>query len=155
MLKKPIIQPAMLPAIPATRQAKRVAPRMNRDDRAGPNWFMGRPTRGAGRELALDWPRQHLLQPRLHARPLRIDHAEPDAMPDPAGGRDDVVAERPLLLAADPQHRVTRLLVERVGLQLHPHAAERLEGVPQHQILRLSIDWRPLPRFGHPRPADL
>ena len=49
----------------------------------------------------------------------------------------------------------SRALVAGVGLELDPDAAERLEGVRQHQQLRLDVDAAAPGRRVEPGPADL
>ena len=52
-------------------------------------------------------------------------------------------------------HRAARALVAGVGLQLDPDAAERLEGVREHQQFRLDVDPGPPHRRVEPGPTDL
>src|SRR5690606_39472452 len=69
--------------------------------------------------------------------------------------RDHVAAERAFLARTDAQHRAARPLVQRVRLELDAVAAEQLERVAQHQVLRLRVRGRALERRRDPRPADL
>ena len=48
-----------------------------------------------------------------------------------------------------------RALVPRVRLELDPHGAQLVEGVGQHELLRLDVDPGPPGRRCQPRPADL
>jgi hypothetical protein len=93
-------------------------------------------TRGNRRSI------QQSLQPRLHRRPFAVDDAEVHAVPAPSIRHDHVVAKDAFLGRADAQQRGARAGVQRVGLELDPEQAERLEGVQQHEILRFGVDHR-------------
>ena len=60
-----------------------------------------------------------------------------------------------LELRRQGRHRPARALVARVRLQLDAEAAERLEGVLEHEQLRLDVDAGRPDLGGEPRPADL
>ena len=67
---------------------------------------------------------------RLESGPFVVGDAEVDAVANPSPGHDHVVAKGALLGSADAHQRLPRSGVERVGLELHPDAAQGLEGVP-------------------------
>jgi hypothetical protein len=56
---------------------------------------------------------------------------------------------------SDALQRGSRLLVQAIGLELHPDAAERLERVTQQHRLGLRVDRRALPARRYPGPPDL
>src|SRR5713226_2832768 len=85
-------------------------------------------------------PREFFFKPRFHRQPLGIDDAEIDRMPDAGGGADHVIAEDAFFLGAEAEDSVPRALVQRVGLEFDADAAERLEGVTQHQVLGFGVD---------------
>jgi hypothetical protein len=95
------------------------------------------------------------LQRCPNVRPLAVDDAVVGGVAHPAVGHDHVIAEDPFEPGADAQQRRSRRLVEGVGLELHPPAAEGVERVAQHQELGLAVGARSLERLGHPCPADL
>ena len=66
----------------------------------------------------------------LDTGPFAVDDAEIDAVANPSLGHDHVVAKGAFLGSADARQRLPRSGVERVGLELHPDAAQGLEGVP-------------------------
>ena len=70
-------------------------------------------------------------------------------------GHDRVAPEDALERRADAGQRVARALVARVGLELDPVGAERLERVGQLEQLRLAVRAGPLERAADPGPADL
>src|SRR3546814_3091347 len=81
--------------------------------------------------------------------------AEINAVAHAPGRGLHVPAEDPFLGRTDALQRAPRLVVERIGLELDAHQAQRLERVAQHQILRFSVDRRALMRRRQPGPADL
>src|SRR5438876_2788853 len=106
--------------------------------------------------MSLFWRISELFfKAHFHRRPLRIDDAVINRVPDAAARGDHVIAEGAFLLGADPRDGLARALVQRVSLEFDADAAQRLEGVPQHQVFRLAVDSGALPRAGDPRPADL
>jgi len=64
------------------------------------------------------------------------------------------MAQDALLPGADTLNRVARAPVHRIRLQLDSHAPQRLEGMAQHQKLRLRVDGRALPRARDPGRSD-
>src|SRR3546814_13871363 len=79
--------------------------------------------------------------------------AEINAVAHAPGRGLHVPAEDPFLGRTDALQRAPRLVVERIGLELDAHQAQRLERVAQHQILRFSVDPRvliPPPQPGPP-----
>src|SRR5439155_23430009 len=91
----------------------------------------------------------------LYLRPLAVHDAEHRGVARHAAVAGLVAAQDSLERAADPQHRVPRALVARVGLELDAPAAPDLEGMAQHQELGLGVDVTALERAPDPRPADL
>src|SRR5215475_7343162 len=91
----------------------------------------------------------------LDAGPFVAGDAEIDAMTNPPAGHDHVVAKDAFLGGANARQGLPRLRVERVGLELHPDAAQGFEGMTQLQVFRLGVDSGPLPGRGHPGAADL
>ena len=109
-------------------------------------WFSSTPS-GRRRPTAGDHGRiaasaaQRFLEASLDRRPLVVDHAVPGGVPDAAAGHDHVLAEDPLERRADAEQGRPRLLVVRVGLELDPPAAERLERVARASAAS-PRDWR-------------
>ena len=92
------------------------------------------------------WRLTHLLfQPGLHFRPLRVDHAEVNGIAQPPVPTQHVLSKNAFLDRADAQNRITRLLIQRVRLQLHANASQSFEGMPQHQVLRFGVHHGALP----------
>ena len=92
---------------------------------------------------------------RPNSGPFVVDDTKIDTMANPPAGHDHVIAKRAFLGGADARQRLPRLRVERIGLELHPDAAQGLEGVPQLQVFRFGVDGGPLPSRGNSGPADL
>jgi len=97
---------------------------------------------------------QHSLQPSLHRRPLLIDNAEVNRIPNAPALRHHVLAKRAFLDSPQPQNRAPRTLIQRIGLQFHAVRPQRFERMPQHQVLGFGIHRGALPRPANPRPAD-
>jgi hypothetical protein len=85
-------------------------------------------------------------------QPLLIDNAELNRMPHPPSS---CACGTCPLHRPQPQDRPPRSLVQRIRLQFQPHRAQRLERMPQHQVLRFRIHRRALPAPPHPGPANL
>ena len=66
----------------------------------------------------------------LHGRPLIIDEREPGVVAVWAAARQHLLPRDAFKLRADTQHRVARLLVARICLQLDAPAPEHLETMP-------------------------
>lgn len=73
-----------------------------------------------------------LLQWSFHRRPLGMDDAVVDGVPDVAGGSNHVIAEGGFLFRPSAQESLARRLVARLRLELEAQAAGGSEGVPQH-----------------------
>ena len=71
--------------------------------------------------------------------PLVVEHAVPGRVAALAAADEHVLAVDALELRRQRRHRAARALVARVGLQLDAEAAESLEGVLEHQQLRLDV----------------
>jgi len=76
-------------------------------------------------------------------------------MTNPPSGHNHVVTKSAFLSGTNARQCLPGIGVERVGLELHPDAAQGLEGVPQLQVSRVGIDGRPLSGRGNPGAADL
>ena len=92
---------------------------------------------------------------RLNSGPFVVDDTEIDTMANPPTGHDHVVAKGAFLGGANARQRLPRFGVERIGLELHPDAAQGLEGVTQLEVFRFRVDGGPLPGRGNPGPTDL
>src|SRR3954447_1843407 len=103
----------------------------------------------------LSQPRQPLLQPRLHLRPLLVQDAVEHRVADGAVRADLVFAEHPFAPGAELLDGPLALQVVAIGRELDPQGAQVLEGVPQQQELALRIDAGPLEGLGDPGAADL
>ena len=79
-----------------------------------------------------------------HPRPLGIQNAIVGRVPEAAGGCHHVLAEDSLELRSDPEHRVARLLVQGVCLELDTDAVPHLESMAQHEELGLAVHPCPL-----------
>src|SRR4029079_7570260 len=94
-------------------------------------------------------------QPALDRRPLLVEHGVPGAVAVLSVADEHVLAVDALERRAHRLHRAAGAVVPRVGLQLDPATAPDLEGMAQHEQLRLDVH-SGAPRIGmEPRPADL
>ncbi len=99
--------------------------------------------------------RQAALQVGAHRGPIVVDHAVEGGVAHTDARHQHVLAKDALELGGERGHRGARALVASVGLELHPHTSEVLEGVAEHQELRLDVRARPPGRRREPGPADL
>src|SRR5689334_16207992 len=90
-----------------------------------------------------------------HRRPLRLQDGEGGGVANGPVAGGTRRAEDAVEAGPEPQDRVARALVARVGHQAHTMHALDIERVSQHQELRLRVDRSPLGGGGQPRPADL
>jgi hypothetical protein len=91
----------------------------------------------------------------LNAEPLVLGDAEIDAVANPPIGHEHVVAKSAFFGGANTRQRLPGCGVERVGFELHPDAAQGLEGMTQLQVFCLRVDSGPLPGWGDLGAADL
>ena len=95
------------------------------------------------------------LQRGLHRGPVVVDHRVPGGVAPLAAADDHVPAVDALELRRDRGQSSAGTFVLRVGLELDPPRAERLEGVAQEQVLGLGVRAGAPRRRVHPRVADL
>src|SRR5712691_2515458 len=72
-----------------------------------------------------------LFEMRLDCRPVLTRDAEIDTVTDAPTRHHHMITKRPLLNCPNTGERLTRLCVERVGLELHTDAVQRLKGVTE------------------------
>src|SRR5438477_3663812 len=106
-----------------------------------------------GRMLATR--REAPFEVRLHLGPLVVDDRVVGRVAHVAVLDQHVLAEDPLELRGKSGERRPGALVARVRLELDAHAAEPLEGVPQHQQLCLDVRARTPVGARKPSVADL
>ena len=100
-------------------------------------------------------PGRRAVSPTLDRRPLVVRDRVPGAVAVLAAAHEHVLAVDALERRAHRLHRAARALVARVGLELDTAASPGLEGVAEHQELRLDVDARAPGGRVEPRPADL
>src|SRR6188472_1705491 len=105
---------------------------------------------GGGR-LVPQTPRQAALD----RRPLVVEHRVPGAVAVLSAADEHVLAVDTLEHRAHRLHRAAGAVVPRVGLQLDPATAPDLEGMAQHEQLRLDVHSGAPGIRMEPRPADL
>src|SRR5215471_12493422 len=66
-----------------------------------------------------------------------------------------MIAQRTLLPGPQAQDSVSGAFVQRIGFELDADASQAFEGVAKHQVLRLGVHRRSLPRASDPGPPDL
>src|SRR6478736_6598944 len=86
---------------------------------------------------------QPLLEPRLHLRPVVVDHRVPGRVTPLAAAHELVLTRDALERRAHLLERGTRALVQGVGLELDAEVPLVLERVPQEEVLRLGVRVRP------------
>jgi hypothetical protein len=59
------------------------------------------------------------------------------------------------LLSSDAQNRISRFLVQGIGLEFHPLASPVFKSMANHKMLCLGIDGRALPGGGDSGGSDL
>src|SRR5690349_3870964 len=84
-----------------------------------------------------------------------MDHAVQRGVTNSAVTHDHVAAQYSFLLGTEPDNRVSRLRVQNVRDELHAVATPLLEGMPQHEVLRLRVDVGTLPPLCKERKAYL
>src|SRR3990170_6789318 len=100
-------------------------------------------------------PTEAAKQVRPHCGPFLVEDAVPGRVASDAAADEHVLAMDALELRRQRRHRAAGALIAGVRLQLDPEAAEPLEGVLEHQQLRLDVHTRPPGGWVEPRPADL
>src|SRR5262245_1431953 len=97
----------------------------------------------------------HRPEPFLHLRPLAIDDAVDGRVAGHPAVAGLVVAQRTFERGADAHDRISRRLVQNIGLELHALAAPGLERVAQHEVLGFGIDVSALEGAANPGPPHL
>src|SRR5579883_2482180 len=95
------------------------------------------------------------FQPCLHRRPLRVNDAVHHRIALIAALQDHLLAQDTLAHRAQPFDGALRAFVAAVRLELHANRAQRLEGMPQQQILTYGIHGSAPDGTHQPCPADL
>src|SRR4029077_17210639 len=98
---------------------------------------------------------QPLLEPRLHLRPVVVDHRVPGRVTPLAAAHELVLTRDALERRAHLLERGTRALVQGVGLELDAEVPVVLGRVRQEEVLRLGVRVRPPGARVEPRVPDL
>src|SRR5512144_2198553 len=99
--------------------------------------------------------RESCLEIGPHRRPLRLEDREGGGVANGPVARGPRRSQDSVEAGAQAKDRLARALVARVGHQAHAMDAPVVEGVREHQELRLGVDRGALRRGGQPRRADL
>src|SRR6476469_5880778 len=98
---------------------------------------------------------QPVFEPRLHLRPVVVDHRVPGRVTPLAAAHELVLTRDALERRAHLLERGTRALVQGVRLELDAEVPLVLERVPQKEVLRLGVRVRPPGARVEPRVPDL